>query len=37
MVQVYKPWKMKTASSSGIIKTIYIVMVVIYCYLEREN
>ena len=33
MVQVYKLWKMKRTSSSGILKAIY----QNGCYLDREN
>ena len=36
MEHVHKLWKMKTSSSSGILKTIYFIIVVVYCYLERE-
>ena len=32
MEQLYKLGRMKTTSSSGVLKTIYIIMVVIYCY-----
>ena len=44
MEQVCKLWKImelyikiKTTSSSGILNTIFFIIVVIYCYLKREN
>ena len=36
MKQVYKLWKMKVTSSSGVFSTS-ITMEVIYCYLEKKT
>ena len=37
MKQVHKQWKQETTSISEMHKTMHMIYVVTFCYLEREN